>query len=176
MVYDLITVDNIQKIIFVNIFLLFFLHKKDLFDIINKYYINYNYMNKENIYIFEWLTKEEISYFILMSKTEFYKPWQKILKEWDESNNRAYIVEKWSVDIIRGWQKISTLREWEIFWELALITNESRTADVVVNENTEVLVLLKDDFLMLYQKSGNYQAMKDRILERIKNNFYWIKN
>jgi CRP-like cAMP-binding protein len=46
---------------------------------------------------------------------------------------------------------------------------------VIAYEDSEILVLSKEDFLMLYQKSGQYQDIKDRILERIKNNFYGIK-
>lgn len=132
-------------------------------------------MSKEKLYIFEWLTKEEVSYFTLMSEVELFKKWDRIISEWDASNDRAYIIEEWSVDIFKKWEKIASLWKWELFWEIALIVNEPRTASVIANDNTEVLVLRKDDFLMLYQKSWQYQMIKDKILERIKNNFYWIK-
>lgn len=132
-------------------------------------------MSKEKLYIFEWLTKEEVSYFTLMSEMELYKKWDKIISEWDVSNDRAYIIEEWWVDIFKKWEKIANLGKWELFWEIALIVNEPRTASVIANDKTEVLVLRKDDFLMLYQKSWQYQMIKDKILERIKNNFYWIK-
>lgn len=132
-------------------------------------------MNKENIYIFEGLSSEEISYFILMSETKFYKKWEYIIKEWDPCNDKAYIIEKWSVSVEKNGEKIATIQAGDIVWELALITNEPRTATVIADDDVEVLELLKDDFLMLYQRSGNYQLIKDRILERIKDNFYWIK-
>lgn len=132
-------------------------------------------MNKENIYIFEGLSKEEISYFILMSVVEKYKKWDTIITEWEKSNDRAYIIEKWSVEVSKEWERIARIGTWEIFWEIALIINEPRTASVKALEETEVLVLLRDDFLMLYQTSGHYQEIKDKILERIKNNFYGIK-
>lgn len=132
-------------------------------------------MNKEELYIFDWLTKEEISYFILMSETRNYKKWDTILKEWDESDDTAFIIEKWSVSIIRDQEKVATLGAWDIFWEMALITSEPRTATVIADDDLEVLALQKDDFLALYQKSWRYQEIKDRILERIKDNFYGIK-
>ncbi|EKE27339.1 MAG: Sensor protein [uncultured bacterium (gcode 4)] len=132
-------------------------------------------MAKDNIYIFEGLSKEEISYFILMSETQYFKKWDKIIVEWDTSNNKAYIIEKWSVEVHKDWEKIATLWEWEIFWEIALIINEPRTATVMAKDDIEALVLNKDDFIMLYQKSWQYQEIKDRILERIRNNFYGIK-
>lgn len=132
-------------------------------------------MQKEKIYIFEWLSKEEISYFIMMSETQFFKKWEMVIKQWDKSNNKAYIIESGKVEVQKDWEQIAQIWTWEIFGEIALIINERRTASVIAMENTEVLVLDKDDFLMLYQKSGNFQHIKDKILERIKNNFYWIK-
>lgn len=132
-------------------------------------------MQNENIYIFEGLSKEEISYFVMMSETQFFKKWDMIIKEWDSSNDKAYIIESWRVEIRKDWEQIAQIWVWEIFWEIALIINEKRTASVVAMENTEVLVLDKTDFLVLYQKSGNFQHIKDKILERIKNNFYGIK-
>lgn len=132
-------------------------------------------MQKENIYIFEWLSKEEISYFVMMSETQFFKKWEMIIKEGDVSNNKAYIIESGRVAVIKDDEEVAQIGVWEIFWEIALIINEKRTASIITMENTEVLVLDKDDFIMLYQKSGNFQYMKDKILERIKNNFYGIK-
>lgn len=132
-------------------------------------------MIKEELYIFEWLSNEEISYFTLMSEIQVYKKWDKIISEWDASNDKAYIIESWSVEIFKAWERIAGLWKWELFWEIALIVNEARTATVIASEQAEVLVLRKDDFLMLYQKSGQYQIIKDKILERIKNNFYGIK-
>lgn len=132
-------------------------------------------MQKENIYIFEWLSNEEISYFILMSETQFFKKWEMIIRQWEASNDKAYIIESWRVEIIIDDEKVAEIWEWEIFGEIALIINEKRTASVVAKENTEVLVLDKNEFLMLYQKSWNFQNIKDKILERIKKNFYWIK-
>ncbi|EKE29097.1 MAG: putative cAMP-dependent regulatory protein [uncultured bacterium (gcode 4)] len=132
-------------------------------------------MSKDNIYIFEGLSKEEVSYFILMSETQDYKKWEKIIMQWGMSNKKAYIIEKWSAEVYKDWEKVATLREWDIFWEIALIINEPRTATVMAKEDMEALVLNKDDFLMLYQKSWQYQEIKDRILDRIRNNFYGIK-
>ena len=132
-------------------------------------------MSKENVYIFEGLSREEVSYFILMSETRHYKIWDVIIKEDEKSDDRAYIIEKWNVEVSKDWERIAHLWDWELFGEIALIMNESRTASVTALDDVEVLVLLKDDFIMLYQKSGQYQEIKDKILERIKNNFYGIK-
>lgn len=150
------------------------MHKQISYAILIKYFL-IKIMNKENVYIFDGLSKEEISYFILMSETQFFKKWDAIIKEWEVSNNKAYIIEKGSVEVSKEWERIAQLEAWDIFGEIALIMNEPRTATVKALEDLEVLTLLKDDFIMLYQKSGQYQEIKDKILERIKNNFYGIK-
>ena len=129
-------------------------------------------MNHDLPYIFEWLSQQEITYFTMMSEKRVYSAWEDIIKEWDKSDDRAYIIEKWSVNIYRSWNMVATLWKWELFWEIALIVNEPRTATVTAAEETEVLVLSKDEFLVLYQNSWNYQLIKDKILERIKSNFY----
>lgn len=132
-------------------------------------------MELKDIYIFEWLKKEELLYFSLMTQNVEFKKWNTILKEWEKSNEMAYIIESWEVDIFIKWEKISSLWDWEIFWEIALITNDLRTATVKATRPTKIMTLYKDDFLMLYEKSWNNVDIKQKILKRIKNNFYWIK-
>ncbi len=126
----------------------------------------------ENIYIFDWLSKQEIAYFLLMWQNKVFKKWEIIIKEWESSNNQAYVIKSWSVNISKLWQYITNLKSWDIFWELALIVDEPRFATVTAHEDTEVLIFIKDDFLMLCQKSAKYEEIKNKILSRIKDNFY----
>lgn len=132
-------------------------------------------MDLKNIYIFGWLNEEELSYFEFISKEKIFKKWEIIIKEWDDCNDSAYIIESGSVEVFHKGEKLSTIGEWDIFWEIALIVNEPRLATVIASEDTKVLVFQKEDFLMLYKKSGNYEEIKEKILHRIKNTFYWVK-
>ena len=68
--------------------------------------------------------------------------------------------------------KIDSLHVGDIFGEMALIADESRSATVTANTDTEVLVFNKDEFLMLCKKSGIYEDIKRKILQRVKENFY----
>ncbi len=126
----------------------------------------------ENIYIFDWLSKQEVAYFLLMWQNQIFKKWEIIIKEWEPSNNQAYVIKSGSVNISKTWQYITNLKSWDIFWELALIVDEPRFATVTAHEDTEVLIFIKDDFLMLCQKSAKYEEIKNKILSRIKDNFY----
>ncbi|EKD66102.1 MAG: hypothetical protein ACD_49C00064G0005 [uncultured bacterium (gcode 4)] len=132
-------------------------------------------MDLKNIYIFSWLSDEELSYFEFIASKKFFKKWEIIIKEWDDCNDSAYIIESGSVDVFHKGEKLATINEWDIFWEIALIINEPRLATIIAGEDTKTLVFQKNDFLMLYKKSGNYEEIKERILHRIKNSFYGIK-
>ncbi len=129
-------------------------------------------LNPESLYIFEWLSLQEISYFLLMAQTKSFQKWENIIVEGDASDDKAYFVKSGVVDIYRGIKKIATLPAGDVFGELALITNEPRTATVKAVEDVEVLMFNKDDFLMLYRKSDRYDEIKQKILARIKDNFY----
>ena len=130
---------------------------------------------KDGLYIFEWLTQKEIAFFIMMSETHSFLHGSKILTEWDRSDNRAYLIESWGVDVFRGWVKVDSLHSGDIFGEIALIADEARSATIITNMDTEVLVFNKDEFLMLCKKSWLYDDIKWKILWRVKDNFYGNK-
>lgn len=127
---------------------------------------------KDGLYIFEWLTQKEIAYFIMMSETLRFGKGAIIMSEWDKSDDRAYLIESGSVDVYRHNMKIDSLHTGNIFWEMALIADESRSATIVANSATEVLIFGKDEFLMLCKKSWLFDDIKWKILGRVKDNFY----
>ncbi|MDD2487438.1 MAG: cyclic nucleotide-binding domain-containing protein [Candidatus Gracilibacteria bacterium] len=133
-------------------------------------------MELQDLYIFEGLSKDELSYFSLIIQNEEYNAGDVILKEGEESDDKAYIIESGEVEIFRGGEKVTDLGVGELFGEIALITHEPRTATVKTKTPTKLLTLYKDDFLMLYEKSGNYEEIKQKILKRIQDNFYGIRN
>ncbi len=128
--------------------------------------------DKNNLYIFEGLTQKEIAYFIMMSETLQFDAGETIMSEGDVSDDRAYLIESGSVDIYRQDAKIATMNAGDVFGEMALITNDPRSAQVIANSPTEVLALNRDEFLMLYKQSGLYEDIKKKILMRVKENFY----
>lgn len=127
---------------------------------------------KDGLYIFEGLTQKEIAYFIMMSETLRFDMGSTIISEWDTSDNRAYLIESGSVDVYRHDTKIDSLHAGDIFGEMALIADEHRSATIITNTDTEVLVFNKDEFLMLCKKSWLYEEIKWKILRRVKDNFY----
>ena len=130
--------------------------------------------DKQELYIFEGLSQKEVAYFIMMSETMYFDEGTTIMSEGDESDDRAYFIESGTVDVFRHGKKISSMGPGDVFWELALITNEPRAATIVATSDMEVLAFNKEEFIMLYQKSGMYEDIKWKILKRVKNNFYGI--
>jgi CRP-like cAMP-binding protein len=131
---------------------------------------------KKGLYIFEGLTEKEIAYFMMMSQKLTFPQGATILSEGEVSNNQAYLIESGTVDVLRKGFKVSTLDVGDIFGELALITNERRSAQIVAASELEVLAFDREEFLMLYKQSHLYEEMQKKILMRVKDNFYNDKN
>lgn len=126
--------------------------------------------NIENLYIFDGFSKEVVAFFLLMSQTQYRKPNEVIIKEGDTSNGCAYYINSGKVKVSRWGKEVATLEAGGFFWEIALITDEPRTASVTALEETELQVFLKDDFLTLLQQSSHSAEMKEEIRRRIIEN------
>jgi CRP/FNR family cyclic AMP-dependent transcriptional regulator len=120
-----------------------------------------------NLYIFDGFSETEVSFFLLMSQTQFRKAWEVVISVWDESNGCAYYINRGSVRVI-GWGKeLAVLESGSFFGEIALITDEPRTATVETIEDTELQVFLKDDFLTLLKRWAHSDEMRTEMLRRI---------
>ena len=97
-----------------------------------------------------------------------FKDWENILTKWDESNGEWYIIKSWSVSVSIDWNEIKTLNEWNIFWEIALLNEEERTATVTAKWDLTVLVLNLDDLVNMINNDDN--TINKKIMWRIKEN------
>lgn len=120
------------------------------------------------LYIFDGFSEAEVSFFLLMSQTQYRKNGERIINIGDVSNGCAYYISKWSVRVIQGGVEVATLGEGSFFWEIALITDEPRTATIEAIEDTELQVFLKDDFLTLFKHGAHSEDMKKEVMRRIK--------
>jgi CRP-like cAMP-binding protein len=124
----------------------------------------------ENLYIFDGFSKEVIAFFLLMSQTQYRKTGETIISKWDPSNGCAYYINSGKVKVMQGSKEIATLTTGGFFGEIALITDDLRSATVEVVEPTELQVFLRDDFLTLLQQSAHSEEMKEEIRRRIVEN------
>lgn len=84
-----------------------------------------------------------------------------------------YIVYKGRVDIrLKQWvvlsKKIATLKEGDFFGEIALISDEPRTASVVAAEPTMLFTLIADDFKFVLKENPAAAEEMKRIGRRRK--------
>lgn len=129
----------------------------------------------EKIYtlsIFQWVEKNIIDTILENSAKENYHTWDIILSQWEDSNGKWYIITHGSVDIIIDKNYRTSLFEWDIFGEIALLNEEQRTATVQAKTDLEVIILTQDSLIELIN-NGNYSInanIMDRIEENLKNN------
>lgn len=124
----------------------------------------------ENIYklkIFSWLQKKDIDAIITSSPQKSFKKDEVIFVQWEKNDWNAYIIIKWSVWVNIFNKEVSELWEWEIFWEIALLNDELRTATIKAKEDLQTIVINIENLLKIIDK--NPSINKD-IIKRIESN------
>lgn len=125
----------------------------------------------ESIYslkIFHWFDKEIVDSIVNSCEHRKYNLWELIIIEWEESNWEGYILKRGKVTISISWKKVAELNPWDIFWEIALLNEEERTATVSALTDLEVIVLNLDDLISIINNDSN--NINKIIIERIEEN------
>lgn len=87
------------------------------------------YINPE-LYIFEGLTSDEVNYFALMCEPIDFDSGAMVMREGSESDGRAFFIESGEAEVIQNGKVVTTLKTGDIFGEIALITNDARSASI----------------------------------------------
>jgi len=127
----------------------------------------------KDIYLFQDLTPEMINKIIDNSRTIEIKSWEEVIKQWDKANNNAYIIKSWIASVILNDRVLKTLKAWDLFGEIALITDEPRTATIKALTNMKLLQINKDLLFDIIKQFPNWKEIQKTMIERIKEN---IKN
>lgn len=125
----------------------------------------------DNIYsleIFKWIDKEIVDNIINNCPIKKFQQWEMILIEWEDSNWEWYIIKNWRVNIGINWTKIAELSTWNIFWEIALLNEEKRTATVTALSDIETIVLSLDNLIEMINNDEN--KINKTIMTRIEEN------
>ncbi len=107
----------------------------------------------QSVALFWDLAEEELGYISEKMISRNYEPGKFIFLE-DSEGEQCFFVVQGSVKVTRlstdGREVIlAMLNEGEFFGEMALLDGESRSANVIALEQTEVLTLNRDDFLVV---------------------------
>lgn len=138
------------------------------------YFINYVIMiSLKDIYLFKDISPEFINFVIDNSRRMEVEAWKTILKQGDFSNLEAYIIQDWEAEVSIYEKVVKNLLPWEIFGEIALVTNEPRTATVTAKTD---MILLKINQELLHKILKEFpngseiqKTMRDRIMENLKS-------
>lgn len=125
----------------------------------------------ESIYslkIFQWFDKELVDTIVNNSEIRKYHSSELIIIEWEPSNGEWYIIRNWKVVISIWWKKVAELHPWDIFWEIALLNEEERTATVSALSDLEVIVLNIETLIKMINNDSN--NINKLIIERIEQN------
>ena len=121
-----------------------------------------------NLEIFKWIDKSVIDSIILECEERKYSAWEMIIIEWEESNWEWYILKSWKVAIWIAWTRVAELNPWNIFWEIALLNEEERTATVTAITDIEVIVLSLDNLINMINNDDD--RINRTIINRIEEN------
>lgn len=118
--------------------------------------------------IFQWFDKDLVDTIVNNSEIRKYNSWEMIIIEWEKSNGEWYIIKTWKVSISISGKKVTELHPWDIFWEIALLNEEERTATVSVISDLKVIILNIDTLIKMINNDSN--NINKLIIERIEQN------
>lgn len=97
-----------------------------------------------DIYLFKDIKAEFINLIIDNSRRTEFTAGTTIIKEGEVSNGEAYIIQEGTVEVIRNEKFIKELTAPDIFGEIALVTDEPRTATVQAKTDMILLKINKE--------------------------------
>ncbi len=122
-----------------------------------------------NIPFFSNLSEETLKQIMVVFEQVTLKKGDSVISLGDAAEG-MYVIIAGEVEIVFNGERIATLGKHEFFGELALITNEPRTAAVnVISDEFQAFYLTHDLFDSAKNEIG--QDIKDEILRRIQENF-----
>lgn len=126
----------------------------------------------KDIYIFKDISPEFVNLVIDNSRRMEVEAGKTILKQGDFSNLEAYIIQSWEAEVDIYEKVVKNLVPGDIFWEIALITNEPRTATIRAKTDMILLKINQELLHKILKEFPNWaeiqKIMRERIMENLK--------
>jgi len=118
---------------------------------------------KLNDFFLGFVKKNQLQDFLGEYERTFYKKGEYVIRA-GEKGNYAYLIIDGSaaVNLPKSSEKIAELKEGEVFGELALLTDEVRSADIVASTDLQVMTLSKPIFVKYFY---NQPAQAQQLLK-----------
>ncbi len=104
----------------------------------------------KNIPFFSSLHDGDLEAISTKVKMEYFPAEHVIFNEGDEGD-KMYIIKSGEVQVIRGGEIITNLKEHAFFGEMALVSDEKRNATIKIVSDVELLIIEKIDFKQLLE-------------------------
>ena len=117
--------------------------------------------------IFHWLDKTVIKNIIDNCESRDYSDEEMIIMEGEESNGEGYILKNGRVSVSIAGNHVVDLSSWDIFWEIALLNEEERTATIYAQWEIEVIVLRLPDIIKMISLDD---TINKTVIARIEEN------
>lgn len=124
--------------------------------------------NLQRVPIFSPLSEEEIDKLALASTNRIFAPGEAIVRRGQEGNSMFVIVRgavKVQIPDEVGQKTINRLRSNDFFGEMSLLTGQPRTANVIAEEETEVLQIRKAALKPLFEANPDLMKSICEIIE-----------
>jgi small-conductance mechanosensitive channel len=121
------------------------------------------------IQIFAPLSQEDLEHLSAKSTRRIYAPGESIVRKGQEGGSMFVIVRgnvKVQLPLTEGTKTINELKAGDFFGEMSLLTGEPRSANVVAEDETEVLRISKDDLKPLFEKNPELLKTISEIVEQ----------
>lgn len=118
--------------------------------------------------LFDGIDQSIIEEILAGAARESFWPGEVIMEQWEEPNGKWYIIEHGFVDVWVNWDETAKLSAGDMFWEIALLNEEERSASVVSQSNVTVIVLSQDMLFEMINNDDN--SINKEIMRRMEEN------
>jgi len=118
--------------------------------------------------IFDGIEDSVVEEILTNASRETFSSWEVIIKQWDYPNATGYIIESGSVDVSIDSELKTGLSQGDMFWEIALLNEEPRTATVVATNDTTVIVISQNMLFEMINNDDN--SINKEIMRRMEEN------
>jgi CRP-like cAMP-binding protein len=131
--------------------------------------LNMNFFGSvKKLKIFEGIDDTIVENILSEAQREDFWVGQIIIEQGEHPDGKGYIIESWSVDVWVYGKQTAVLSTWDIFWEIALLNEEPRTASVIARETTTVIVLSQETLFAMIENDDN--TINKEIMRRMEEN------
>ena len=121
-----------------------------------------------NLKIFQGIDRDVVEGIVMNAEEKNFHEGGVIMQEGELSNGEGYIIKSGAVSINIWGSKVAELHAWDIVGEMALLSEEERSATVKALSEVEAIVLTLGDLIEMINNDEN--KINKEIIRRIEQN------